>query len=432
MTNHAHRLKTQTLRSSMLLAALAAVTVTLSVTSQLSGAVVAPGVVAAENSSRRVQHQTGGIVAEILVGDGELVREGQLVLRLDATLARANLGVITSELGALMARRLRLRAELHHVDHIPPLDAVTDEGSDLSVIAKALAAEQRLMQSRRELREGQAAQLREKINQLGEEAAATMAQISASSLQRKIATSERVDLDDLLRRQLVTRNRASQIHRELARLEGVLGELNARLAQIKGKVSETELMILQIGSTHLAEVTRDLRDTDARIGELTERRAAAVDQLARVDIRAPINGHVHQLITRTRGGVLAAGETAMLIVPDRERLVIEARINPSDIDEVRHQQSARLRFSSLASATTPELSGKVLRLSADLSRDPHSGLAFYGVAIEVAEHELARLGPARLMPGMPVEAFIVTAQRSIASYLVRPLTNQFQRAMRES
>lgn len=432
MTNHSERLKTLTVRSSMLLAALATTTVALSFTSHLSGAVVAPGIVAAENSLRRVQHQTGGIVGEIFVKDGELVQEGQLVLRLDATVARANLGVVTHELTALTARRIRLEAELESADRMPASAALPDDGPDAVLLASALASEQRLMSARQRLREEQAAQLREKISQLGHEAVATTAQVAAATVQRKIAASERVDLDDLLRRQLVTRNRASQIHREIARLDGVLGELNARLAQIKGKVSETELMIVQISSNHLADVTRELRDSEARIGELGERRAVALDQLARIDVRAPIAGHVHQLITRTRGGILAGGETAMLIVPDRERLVIEARINPSDIDEVRHQQFARLRFSSLANTTTPELSGSILRVSADLSRDPQSGLAYYGVVIAVGEAEFARLGSMRLVPGMPVETFIVTTERSIASYLLKPLTTQFHRAMRES
>ena len=224
--------------------------------------------------------------------------------------------------------------------------------------------------------------------------------------------------------------RVTALERDAARLEGERGQLIATTAQAKGKISEIELQILQIDQDLRSEVAKDLREVQGKIAELVERKVAAEDQLKRIDIRAPQNGMVHQSTVHTVGGVITPGEAIMLIVPEADALTVEAKLAPQDIDQVRVGQTAALRFSAFSQRTTPELAGVVSRVSADLTTDQRTGAAYYVVRITLSESELARLEGLRLVPGMPVEAFIRTGERTVLSYVLKPFTDQITRSFR--
>ena len=216
-----------------------------------------------------------------------------------------------------------------------------------------------------------------------------------------------------------------------ARIEGQLGETTARISSIHGKIAETELQIVQLDNDQITEVTKELREVETKVSELQERRVAAEDQLKRIDIRAPITGIVHQLAVHTIGGVVNQTEPLMLVVPETDRLIVEVRIQPQDIDQVRMGQETRLRFTAFNQRTTPELIGKVFRVASDVSKDQQTGFSYFSGAVSIPEDELKRLHGLKLIPGMPVDAFIKTGDRTFASYITKPLTDQMQRSFRE-
>jgi len=203
------------------------------------------------------------------------------------------------------------------------------------------------------------------------------------------------------------------------------------VSETKGKIAETELKILQVDNDLRNEAGRELREVEAKIGELVERKVAAEDQLNHIEIKAPQSGHVHQLSVHTIGGVIAAGEQIMLIVPDDDKLGVDIRVKPTDVDQLQPGQSARLRFTAFNMRSTPQINGILRRVSADVQKDEHSDKTYYVARIDVTEDELGRLGQLRLIPGMPVEAFVTTGEREAISYLLKPLTDQMQRALRE-
>jgi HlyD family secretion protein len=221
------------------------------------------------------------------------------------------------------------------------------------------------------------------------------------------------------------------MQREEARIHGEHGALEAQIARASGQIGEIQLQIIAVDEIIQTEAQKELRDIEARIAELSERRVAAEDQLRRVDLRAPISGIVHEFSVHTVGGVIAPGETAMLIVPDGDQLVIEVKASPADIDQIGPGQATMLRFPAFNQRTTPEVPGTVTRVAADLMRDAQSGLTYFLVRIKLDEEAVAKLGGLKLLPGMPVEAYIETGQRTALSYLMKPLTDQFARAFRE-
>ena len=213
--------------------------------------------------------------------------------------------------------------------------------------------------------------------------------------------------------------------------QGERGQLVAAVAQAKGKISETRIQILQIDQDMRTEVGKDLSEIRGKIAELVEKRVAAEDQLKRIDIRAPQNGMVHQLDVHTVGGVVTAGQQIMLVVPAADKLIVEAKVQPQDIDQVGVGQKAVLRFSNFNSRTTPEINGEVSVVSADVTTDQRTGLSYYTVRIAVTPEEIARLEAVKLVPGMPVDVFIQTTIRTVMSYFVRPFQNQLAKAFRE-
>jgi HlyD family secretion protein len=294
-----------------------------------------------------------------------------------------------------------------------------------------VAGERRLFQSRREAREGLKAQLRERIAQLQEQIEGTHLQASAKADEIKLIQDELVGVQELWKKNLVPITRVTALRREETRLRGERGQLISSVAQAKGRISETALQILQVDQELRSEVSKELREAQAKTAELVERQVAAQDQLRRIDIRAPQDGLVHQSVVHTVGGVVNAGEALMLVVPETEALSIEVKVAPQDIDQLRPGLDTVLRLSAFNQRTTPELKGQVSVVAADLVTDQRSGAQYYPVRVTFGEGERERLGAAKLMPGMPVEGFIQTGSRTVLSYLTKPLADHITKAFRE-
>lgn len=398
-------------------------------TAPLAGAVIAQGQVVVESNVRRIQHPTGGVVGEILVNDGDRVRTGDVLVRLDETTARANLGMIDNQINQLAARKARLEAERDGRSAVAFPAALRDHAAE-EAVAAILAGEETLFASRKAARAGQISQLRERIAQTREEMSGLAAQIASKREQIRLIELELEGVRKLYASNLVSISRMTSLEREAARLSGEAGQLVAETARAKGRITETELQILQIDQEQRREVSTELRDVETRLADFAERRVAAMDQLQRIDLRAPQDGVVHQKTVHTVGGVVSAGEQMMLIIPEHDGLVVEARIDPQLIDRLRVRQNVILRFSAFDSADTPDLAGVLTRISADLTRDPQSGLSFYVTRIALRPSEAQRLDGKDLMPGMPVEAFIQTGERTALAYLVKPVRDQLMRAFR--
>lgn len=397
---------------------------------QLSGAVVATGVVAVEGSVKTIQHPTGGVVAELLIKEGQTVAAGDVLLRLDATLPAASQAIVSKSLNQAWARLARLEAERDNASEVPlPKELLTRMNVDE---AKAvMAIEQQLFFDRRASRDGQKKQLRERIQQLNETIAGHDIQQKTKQEEIELIDSEYQAVKKLFDKGMMTLDRVNALARGIARLRGERGQLMASIAEARGKIAETELQRLQVDQTFRSEVSQELRDLLARQGELIEREITASDQLKRIDITSPIAGRVQQLAVHTIGGVISPAEGLMQIVPADDELLVEAKISAQDIDQLTVGQSAILRLSAFNRSTTPELTGTVVRLSADLIQDERTGIGFYRAGIRIPQSELAKLQGLALVPGMPVESMIQTGSRNVMSYLLKPISDHAQRAFRE-
>ncbi len=298
-------------------------------------------------------------------------------------------------------------------------------------VREALSSERKLFDLRRNSRIGQKGQLRQRIAQLQEEITGLTAQQDAKTKETKLIQQELAGVRDLWAKNLVQLNRLTSLERDAAKIEGERGQLIAAAAEAKGKISEIELQIIQVDQDLSSDVAKELRDIDSKIGEFVERKVTAEDQLKRTDIRAPQDGIVFQSTANTVGGVVTAGDPIMLIVPETDNLMVEVKVEPRDIDLVRFGEPVLLRFSAFDARTTPELNGTIARIAADTTTDQRTGQSYYLIRISMTVDEISRLGRVKLTPGMPVEAFIQTGERTMLSYLIKPLHDQLMRSFRE-
>lgn len=398
---------------------------------EVSGAVVASGTVVVEGNVKQVQHQEGGIVQHVHVKNGDVISAGDLLIDLDDTVTRANLAVVTKQLDSLYAQEARLTAEQDGLDIITFADEQINDAARTASVEVIKDSQQRLFEARRNSLNGQKQQLGEQIVQFEKQIEGYEAQRNAKVTETMFVAKELEDLDGLLTQQLVSASRVSVLNREKAQLEGELGGFTAQIAQTKEAISERNIQILQLDEDFLASVLQQLQDARGQVAQLEEQRIAAQDQLTRVEIRAPRSGLVHNLNVHTIGQVIASGEVTMLIVPQDDQLIIEAQVQPINIDQIATHQQATIRLPSFDQRTTPELKANIKNISADLLQDQTTGLSFYQVRLSIPEEELSKLGDKTLVPGMPVEAFIKTQDRTVASYLTKPITDQIKHAMRE-
>lgn len=393
----------------------------------LSGAVVIPGTVVAESKVKKVQHQTGGIIASIAVTDGMRVREGDILVRLDDTQVRANFQVVTQQLDEIRARIARLTAE-RDGQALPGREEAGDrkDGRDHPV-----TTENSLFRARSDARRSQRELLRTRIAQLNEEIAGMEAQIKSKQTQADLIAQELAGVQQLWEKRLTPLTRLTSLQREAARLDGEKAQLLSNVAETRGKISEAELQLVKLDQDFKTDVIKDLREAQDKEAELIERVVAAKDQLAHISLRAPVNGIVHELAVHTVGGVVTPAEVVMLIVPDSDELQIDAHLPPDQINQVHKGQDTHIRFPAFNQRTTPELTGTVVHVSADITRDQPSSPGYYTVRVSLPGKEYARLGDLRLVAGMPAELFIQTGTRTMISYLFAPITEQFQRMFRE-
>jgi HlyD family secretion protein len=397
---------------------------------ELSGAVTASGSVVVDSNVKKVQHLTGGIVGQLLVREGDRVEAGDTVVRLDDTVLQAGLAIVTKGLDEMRARKARLASERDGTDEIVfPSDTIGRTPS--SELAAAMESELKLFDLRRAARQGQKSQLRQRIAQLEDEARGYGALQAAKTEEIELIQRELGGVQSLWEKKLIPINRLTVLEREAARLKGELAQSIASSAQVRGKISEIELQIIQIDQELSSEVAKELREVDGKIGEFVERKVTAEDQLKRVELRAPQSGIVHQLGIHTIGGVVSPADPVMLIVPESDLLSVEARVSPQDIDQLYLGQPTTLRFSAFNQRTTPEIQGTISRISADVSPDQRTGQNFYTARVAIAADQLARLGNVKLLPGMPAEIFARTYDRNVLSYFTKPLTDQIVRAFRE-
>ena len=378
-------------------------------TTEISGAVIAQGLLVVDSNVKKVQHPTGGVVGELLARDGDVVKAGQVVVRLDDTVTKANLAIVTKNLDAAMARAARLEAEQRGLFEIRFPKQLTNRAGDPDVEA-VMTSESKLFDVRVTGRAGQKSQLRERIHQLNEEIDGLSAQENAKGQEIALVEQELTGVRDLYDKHLVQISRLTTLERDAARLNGERAQYVSSKAQSKGKITETELQIIQVDKDMVSEVSKDLRETNDKIGELIERKITAEDQLRRVEIRSPQDGVVEQSTVHTVGGVINAGDAIMLIVPQSDDLQVEARVNPQDIDKLQVGQKTLLRMSAFNQRT---------------------GQSYYTIRVSMPPEEIARLGDVKLIPGMPVEAFVQTGDRTVMSYLMKPLHDQLMRAFRE-
>jgi HlyD family secretion protein len=397
----------------------------------IRGAVIAQGNMVVEGNLQKIQHQDGGIVSEIRARNGQHVKAGDLILRLDDTQRRSEYGQVIGQLMSQELRAARLEAERDNRPMIALPSLVASRGGEADIKA-LVAAETTLFDARRRSQRGEEAQLRERVVQTREEIVGLEAQHRAVLEQIVITEQELGDLQGLQRQGLTQTSRVNPLRRSLVQLQGQAGELTAQIARARGRISELELQVTQIEKQALNEISKDLRETKDKIADLAERRTSTEEKLRRTEIRSPINAVVHQLAVFTIGGVVAPGEAIMQLVPEGDKLLVEGRIEPSFIDQVTQGQDAVIRFSSLDSRTTPELAGKVVFVSADLEQDPRQqGASYFRARVELNRGEAERLGTLRLMPGLPAEMHLQTQERTILSYFMKPFFDQIARAFRE-
>ena len=425
----------RTLRNHLIGGAVIAMVLTVGIggwaaTTELSGAITASGSVVVDSNVKKVQHLTGGVVGELLVREGDRVHAGDTLVRLDETVLRAGLAIVTKGLDEMRARKARLASErdgaeaivipAELLDHLPSPE-----------FASALDSERKLFDLRRAARQGQKSQLRQRIAQLDDEVRGYASLQQAKAEEIELIQRELTGVRTLWQKNLIQMSRLTVLEREAARLKGELAQSMASSAQVRGKISEIELQIIQIDQDLSSEVAKELREIDGKIGEFIERKVTAEDQLKRVDIRAPQNGVVHQLNVHTIGGVVSPADPVMLIVPEADLLTVEAKILPQDIDQLYLGQAASLRFSAFNQRTAPEIQGAVSRISADVTSDQRTGQNYFTARVSITPEELARLGNVKLLPGMPAEIFAKTYDRSVLSYFIKPLSDQIVRAFRE-
>jgi len=396
----------------------------------LSGAVIASGTVVVDSYVKKVQHLTGGVIADILVHNGSKVAAGDVLIRLDPTQTEANLAIVSGHLDELLAREARLSAERDGKPTINFLEMFHQRLKEPD-IAKTVEGELSLFKARRTSRDGKRSQLNEQATQFLEEVRGLEVQIVGKDREMEILNAELAGVKLLLAKGLIEQTRVNSLESDAARLVSERGVIVSSIAQTRGKVAETKLQILQVDEDLQQEVAKELREISGTIGELLERKIAAESELKRVEIRAPQSGFVHELSVHTKDAIITPGETVMLIVPDADNLEVEAKIPPQDIDQIEIGQSVDLRFSAFNQRTTPEITGTVDRVGADLTTEERTGLSYYTARIDVRPEILAHLDGMKLLPGMPVEVFLKTQERTTLSYLAKPLVDQIERAFRE-
>ena len=395
----------------------------------MGGAVVGPGTVGVQSRVKRIAHPTGGVIAAILVHNGEHVTEGQLLMRLDDRVTGADATFSNLTVEQLLAQKARLEAERLGTGAIVFPAELTASTKDSA--RKAMADEQHLF-AMRQTEEGQLrAELAARVSQYNQEIHGLEAQIAALRQQRALIEPERQGVRELWDKQLVTINRLNQLERTAVDMEGNMASLQAQIAGARAKITEAQEQSIQLGQTRRVQAGQDLAQVNTALNQQQLRSVAADDQKVRSEIRAPYSGTIEKIAFAANGDVVRAAEPIMEIVPDRDIMVVETMVSPTDIDQVRTDQLARVRFSAFIRAATPEIPGKVTYVATDRTENPEAKQSYYMVRVEVDQAALKQEGLI-LKSGMPAEVYIETGNRSMLSYITKPLRDQFMRSFRDN
>lgn len=396
----------------------------------LSGAVIATGQVVVLGKPKTVQHLNGGIIADIRVDNGDRVTKGDLLIRLDDTLLEANQNIYGHRLREVVARRARLVAERDGLDDISWDDSVLEVfGTKLSSSSKD--GQDRLFQARLSTRNGQVAQLREQIKQLRNQIQGVEALNSSRNTQLGFLDEELEGIRSLNKQGLSPKSQLMGLERQREGIIGQIAEQDSELARIQNSISQAEIQILQVNREFRENVLAELRQIEQEINDVTQQLHATVEQLRRVDIRAPVTGIIHELAIFTIGGVIGPGGQVLQIIPQDEGFEVEANVEPQFVDELFPGQDAILRFSAFNNRTTPEIKTSLKAISPNVSVDDQTGLTFYKINLTISDKQLEELDGQTLVPGMPVEIFIKTGDRTALNYLTKPLIDQIYRTFRE-
>lgn len=403
-----------------------------SVLTTLAGAIIAPGQIEVSQNRQVVQHPDGGVVDEIRVREGMAVAAGDVLMRLDGSALASELAVIETQLLELAARRARLEAQsdLAAAVRFPETLVLAAAGSP--DVAGIMAGQQSLFANQAELIARAQDQRQMRIGQINSQIEGIVAQQEAIRTQTALLDRELVTQRDLLAKGLTQSARVSALERELAQLKGRLGELTSARAEAAGRITEIEIEITALLIQQRQQAQTELRDVVAKQSELDERKRALVERLSRLEVRSPASGLVLGLQVTTPQAVIRSADTLMFIVPQDRPLLVAARVPVTHVDEVHSGQAVRLVFSSLPSRSTPEIMGKVTFVSADALADNRTGMSYFRAEVAIDAESMQALGNAALVPGMPVDVFIRTADRTPLSYLVKPFTDYLRTAFRET
>ncbi|MEO9576348.1 MAG: HlyD family type I secretion periplasmic adaptor subunit [Tateyamaria sp.] len=403
-----------------------------SVNARIAGAVIASGMIQVESNRQVLQHPQGGVVGELLVKDGDIVSSGDVVLRFDDKQLRSELAIIEGQLFELLARKARLQAERDGLDALPAPDPLLAEATADPDVQALIDGQERLFGARADTLRQSAEQIAEQIAQAENQIDGAGAQLDALETQRDLIVTELVDTQSLFEKGLTPASRVSALQREQARLLGEIGSLTANVAQLRGQIAALNIERIALTTRLREEAISTLRDQQFQEVELVQRRLSTIETLSRTELRAPVGGVIYDSRVFALQAVISPAEPIMYIIPQDQPMIVSARIDPIHVDQVHVGQEASLRFAAFDQRMTPEVFGHVTKLSADVFTDQATGVSYYQVELIPLPDEMQKLGGQTLLPGMPVEAFIKTAERSPLNYLAKPLTDYFARAFRES
>jgi len=399
---------------------------------QIAGAIVASGQIEVDQNRQVVQHPDGGVISELLVEEGDFVEANQLLVRLDPTDLQSELSIVEGQLFELMARRGRLEAEQDgksDIEFEPELLQAAKENPDVHDL---IEGQIRLVRARDASEAQEVDQLQKRKAQISSQIDGIKAQQVALERQQALIDEELENQQSLLERGLAQSSRVLGLQREQAGLSGRVGNLIAQAAQAEGRITEIEIEILKLDTSRREDAVSRLRDLQYRELELAENRRSLKNRLGRLDIRAPVSGVVYGMQFFAPRSVIRPADPVMFLVPQDRPLVIASQIETINIDQVYPGQDVVLRLPALDQRTTPELTGRVSKVSADAFTDDKSGRSYYRAEILIKDGEMERLPEGVvLVPGMPVEAFIRTADRTPLAYLLKPVSDYFVKAFRE-
>jgi HlyD family secretion protein len=399
---------------------------------RISGAIVAAGAVEVEGNRQVVQHPIGGVIEAINARDGDEVKVGDVLIRLEGQSVISELGIVEGQWFEILARKSRLSAERDGLDAIEFEPELVERAATAPEMTVLMEAQKQQFEARRKLQTEEEQQLGEQQQQIAKQIEGLIALSDATETQIELLTREIEGQEELLAQGLTQITRVLTPQRELARLRGAAGQTEATIAENRGKIAEIEIQRVRLDSQTREEAIAELRDLEFREIELRERRHTLLDDVEKLDLRAPVSGVVYGSTADTLRGVIIAAEPVMYVVPKDTPLVVRTRIEPVHIDQVHLGQAATLRFSAFDMRTTPEVQGHVTAVSADAIEDPQHGIRYYRADIILDEGMGEKLAGKTILPGMPVEAYISTEERSPLSFFVKPMADYFNRAFRES